>query len=1728
MSITLPDDGTTDDALIDFGEAVGLINEGHDGTLELNEAWFADPAGAIEGLFQDPDGRDKFFALIAQLMGEPNPKTVNGKQWYPLRDPRSASGAPAKSGPFLVREEAALGVGIKRSWLDETNPTLTAFALLPLVDMQTGDFLLDQADHPFEIGVAVDDLNVSLKIYFTGKTPDFDASLNGQSITDDPGALIDFLLDQVIQQADSGSQERFTAVLHNLKVLLNPPEELAEASWPSSFPGNVDSWFHDIAAAPARLGNWLHALHCLFQGKDVQTDTHNVGAGTAADPYVVALYAAHGASFALTLERSTVNNLLTLTPGFQLASPQHTLADGLAAQVTADLTVATLTFNPDATVAANVPFFSAFNARVVLKNPEASLPLFAYDDAETPVNSVRLGTFKAGVELNNGSFTPFLQLTDTGIQAEPITFQELQGNVPYLVRLAVALLNTYEAYAPISARDNTIELTLTGNGAVTVGAHDWVTVTPQPGESGDETTARFLFALTPDAPAGLRFDAPAVVAVDGKTVTLNLVDPVAEQPSRALTFTSGSSTFLRPAQVTYDGAVLLIDDTVFEIRTPIEDYVRKMDSLVAFDLLVKIAKNWLTVENLSEIPATLEAWIAAAQDPPALRQRALEALVNYFEEDRQVSTNLSESIAASIKKEGRHVRFWIEPDVTRRGLHLTAAVGLSVSVDTPLSVPGFDVAVRFGVDPEALSSVSMPSLKGGPELSSALTNDGTSYGFSLDVRPTGAGQPYVALLPSPTFYKAQGGVQDADDWLLALAGEVILPLLGDYILQHDTVKPKLDASLPVLPSLKAGALLEACGILDNGQRQADQQYHLVPYDVLKALEPKDLLANAFVSLFDSLTASDELLLYAPQTSTPPTPTPPTDGIYLTTGVNLFGLRVQMTDLSFGSGELLLQIGNWPEGDDGPIVEAGMPSGKAPGIHLNLLKKTSGTWSFDPRLEMVGVGLDLLGKAPSAQLQRKPLLNVKGYQLGQIQTRLYLLLDPSATFKLGFALRADTLSFPLAPPPSDNNPVAKNLLGSGSANGAGGHAAVPPTFSATLAYVTGGTIYGQLQKEPPSDGPIWFPVDQKFGPFYCRMVGLDLETKNNAPLLIVGYEGNVAVGPLRVDLVDLSVGIPLEHPTRLSDYTLGLDGLGIAYDGDGVVKISGAFLREEITGKPDRYAGAALIETEALTLSAVGAYEEMATGDASLFLYAVLDKPMGGPPFFFVTGLAAGFGYNRRLITPTLDEVEHFPLITAATASPSPNLATMLGQLNKYLPPAEGDMFLAVGVRFTSFKMIESFALLTAAFGERFELNLMGLSTLTVPVPEAGKTTLPLAKVQIALLARYRPDEGVLKVDGKILPGSYVFTPDCHLSGGFAFYSWFSGQYEGDFVLTVGGYHPNFNVPDHYPNVERLALNWKIDSHVSVKGSTYFALTASMLMAGGHLEATYKSGAIKAWFKMGVDFLIAWKPYYYEASMYMRIGASYTFSVLGIRSTLKVEVGADLQLWGPPFSGTATIDLSVVSFTVKFGGSPAKLPPLTWDEFKETFLPNENEVCTIASRSGLLNTINELWVVNPRDFSLAVETVIPFTVTKQSLNGNANPAPLAIRTMDVSAFDSTFDVKITGPQADDFEFWPIQKNVPAALWGPPENEPNLNGERFIEDALAGIEIRPKPPLEPDNTAAIDRKNLKFNLDFHGSDDNDNYEWGSSLDSDKVASENLSDLLDAFGIKSYVLGEEAVPV
>lgn len=636
--------------------------------------------------------------------------------------------------------------------------------------------------------------------------------------------------------------------------------------------------------------------------------------------------------------------------------------------------------------------------------------------------------------------------------------------------------------------------------------------------------------------------------------------------------------------------------------------------------------------------------------------------------------------------------------------------------------------------------------------------------------------------------------------------------------------------------------------------------------------------------------------------------------------------------------------------------------------------------------------------------------------------------------------------------------------------------------------------------PPSPPPgiTWLPLQKTLARILTlRRVGLGFQS----PTLTILLDGGISVGGLTLDLM----GLGASYDFKSRALAFALTGVGLSLDRD-PLRISAAFLNLD-----GDFMGTAQLVTPRFGLTALGGFT-MKLGSPALFLYGLLDEPLGGPAFFFVEGLAAGFGFNRRLTLPDVSEVNSFPFVAdavgaaqglqppgldALASAPADGVGAQLTRLGRFVSPALGEHFLAVGIKFNSLRLLDAFALLVLRLNTNstaFLIDMVGVATLKVP----SESPEVLAFIQLNIRASIDPQAGVILMQMQLTPQSWLISPECHLQGGVAVGLWLRGEQAGDFVYCVGGYHPHFKRPAHYPQVPRLGFSWQLSDTMSLKGDLYYALTPVAAMAGGHLAANWHSGDLKAWFNLGIDLLIQWKPFHYEASAFIEIGASYD-SPFG---TISGSLGADVTLWGPDFSGRAHFHFGPFGFSVEFGSAGQRAPdPIDWTEFKRSFLPvDPAKLLSLTVTSGLLRTIEvnagprqgTWWLINPKTFSLDASTLLPVTryvvaPDEPELSADQRPhlpealtvlglAPMNRRRADFP--ESTLTVTITRdghPIAAAFSFTTQPKQFPAALWG--EGFQSADSDRLVTGA-GGLLITPHAAVAPGATSPIARDHLNY--------------------------------------------------
>ncbi|SFU19118.1 hypothetical protein SAMN04489724_0103 [Algoriphagus locisalis] len=920
----------------------------------------------------------------------------------------------------------------------------------------------------------------------------------------------------------------------------------------------------------------------------------------------------------------------------------------------------------------------------------------------------------------------------------------------------------------------------------------------------------------------------------------------------------------------------------------------------------------------------------------------------------------------------------------------------------------FDIS--FGLD----MIVPIENLNG-PGLSINFSNGQFDFGFDPLADPSNMGTPSalnVELLPN---FFGGGNVGDkVSSWMLNVIKDVLPRYVSLLVLNQDQVKTWLQAPLIKSSAISPALLLEATQLVED----TEGIYVLTSFDKLAKLTPKEFLGNF---LFTLLKEQWTLLSFSEEGKIIIGPKSEVDGYY--------GLLIQAPNLSISAiPNLVFQLGgkntDWITNSVNGTPAFG---DRGIGLYVPIAKNGNDSYSVDFtyfNLVLNNVGFDIIGK------NGQPIVDLSRFKLGSVDPRALFDLqfrgDQPIKIQFGAGLSMDEMGLSLSPKTitegGGNNPIAKNVLGSGESDD--DNKTTDPRFSVDVGYID--KLWVNLRSNTGNGHEVIIPVQRSFGPLFIENIGLGWEGEKTPPLLDFISSGSFELAGFKAALQGLRVGMPVTAPTDWSKYTIDLDGFAVDYTGG--VTINAGFLKSESDGIVE-YTGVAILSAKKFSLGALGSYAQikMENGDTStsMFIFGVLNAPLGGIPAFFIEGIAAGFAYNRGLDLPGIEGVANFPLVKGVadgsfTQGEDPMAALL--KLNEVIRPQVGQYWLAAGLKFSSFQLLETTALLFLSFGKDFEFNLLGVSTATLP-PKVSPN-LALAYMELAIKVTISPAAGYVSAEAQLTPNSFVLAKDVKLTGGFAFFLWFKdiplkdgGMISaGDFVVTLGGYHPAFNRPVYYPDVPRLGINWKLDfsvGKVSISGGAYFAICPTAIMSGGYLKIAFDAGPLIAGLDAYANFLIEWEPFYFNVGIGVTVYAGFQTTIAGVSVRLVAKLGCTLELQGPPVFGKVEVDWYIISFSIPIGNQDnhPSTASLDWSAFEASFLPaptssspspvlsnarvvmlnDENsqqsldqQVVKWTAQTGLERDSNDgeegtgknEWVLNPIPWKLTVASAIP--------------------------------------------------------------------------------------------------------------------------------------------------------
>lgn len=513
---------------------------------------------------------------------------------------------------------------------------------------------------------------------------------------------------------------------------------------------------------------------------------------------------------------------------------------------------------------------------------------------------------------------------------------------------------------------------------------------------------------------------------------------------------------------------------------------------------------------------------------------------------------------------------------------------------------------------------------------------------------------------------------------------------------------------------------------------------------------------------------------------------------------------------------------------------------------------------------------------------------------------------------------------------------------------------------------------------------------KLGPIEIQALRIALAPTNDRLRLEAGAIFKFDLGPLKAVVENIGI----QSDLQLRQGNLGLaqldvafkppNGVGLSVDA-GVVKGGGYlyfdFDREE-------YAGALeLVFSGFLNLKAIGLITtKMPDGSKNFSLLIIITAEFG-------TGLQLGFGFtllgvggliglNRTMRLQPLAEGIRTGAINSILFPTNvvANAPRIISDLRTIFPPEEGKFLIGPMAKLGW----GTPTLISLSLGIIIEIpgNIAILGVLKVALPTVDA---PLLVLQVNFIGAIEFDKKRIWFFASLFESRLLFMT---LEGEMGLLVAFGD--DANFVVSVGGFHPQFNPPPlPFPNPARIAVNIINESNARIRVMNYFAVTSNSAQIGAHSELFFGFGGFSVEGHMGFDALIQFSPFHFI----IEVSASVALKAFGV-GVFSISLRFSLEGTSPwRARGTGSISLFFFDISADFD--------ITWGEERNTTLPPievmpilKAEFEKIDNWRALLPASNNL-LVSLRKLETAAGTLVLHPVGVLKISQKAIPLDLPI-------------------------------------------------------------------------------------------------------------------------------------
>ncbi|OUL36552.1 DUF6603 domain-containing protein [Nostoc sp. 106C] len=426
---------------------------------------------------------------------------------------------------------------------------------------------------------------------------------------------------------------------------------------------------------------------------------------------------------------------------------------------------------------------------------------------------------------------------------------------------------------------------------------------------------------------------------------------------------------------------------------------------------------------------------------------------------------------------------------------------------------------------------------------------------------------------------------------------------------------------------------------------------------------------------------------------------------------------------------------------------------------------------------------------------------------------------------------------------------------------------------------------------------------------------------------VTFKGDL--GPLKVVVQNIGLSANFSFPANggnlgLIDLNLGFKpptGAGLSIDA-GVIK-GGGFLAFD--SNRQEYAGALeLVFSEFLNLKAIGLITtRMPDGSPGFSLLIIITADFG-------TGIQLGFGFtllavggliglNRTMRLEPLTEGVRTGAINSILFPRDviANAPRIISDLRTIFPPEEGKFLIGPMAKIGW----GTPTLISLSLGIIIEIpgNIAILGVLRVALPT---DELALIVLQVNFIGAIEFDRKRVYFFASLFESRLLFMT---LEGEMGLLVAFGD--DANFVLTVGGFHPQFNPPPlPFPNPARISVNYLNEANARIRVMNYFAVTSNTAQIGAHAELFFGFDDFSVEGHIGFDALIQFSPFHFI----IEVSASVSLKAFGVGV---FSISLRFSLEGPtPWRARGTGSISLFFFDISADFD------ITWGESRNTTLP----------------------------------------------------------------------------------------------------------------------------------------------------------------------------------------------